>query len=508
MSLKKNVVANYLGQGWRALMGFIFIPAYIHYLGIESFALVGIYGMLQAWLALLDMGMRPTLGREMARFTAGRHDVQFVRDLLRSVVTVGLATVSIIAAGIFAASGWLAADWLTASRLPVEEVARAINWIGIVIACRFIENIYVHCMVGLQQQVTQNAVGAALATLRGLGVVGVLAWVSPTIEAFFVWQGLVSLLSIAVFSRLVYRILPKSPRPARFSWPALSHIWRFARGMLAITALALLLTQIDKILLSRWLTLEDFGYYALAAVVAIALKFVPGPVATAIYPRFTELATRVGGESALRALYHQVAQLVTVLMGSAALLLIAFAHPVLLVWTGNRVVADASAPILSVLALGTLLNGLMWIPHQLQLAYGWTALAIRTNAIAAACMVPLLFWLVPRYGAIGAAWAWVGLNLGYLAFTAQFMHRRLLVGEKWRWYFEDVATPLVAAAAVAAVCSWVIPADLGKAAQLFALLSTAVLILSAASLAAPRVREQVFRQLRTTSGSISGRTRR
>ncbi len=313
---------------------------------------------------------------------------------------------------------------------------------GIVVACRFIENIYVQCMAGLQQQVVQNAVGAVLATLRGLGVVGVLAWIAPTIEVFFVWQGLVSLLSIAVFSTLVYRILPESSRPARFSWPALSHIWRFAGGMLVISLLALLLTQVDKILLSRLLTLEALGYYLLAAMIATALRLIPGPITAAIYPRFTELATREDGEPALRALYHHVAQLVTVLMGSAALVLIAFSHPILMLWTGNRIVSDETAPLLSLLALGTLLNGLMWIPHQLQLAHGWTALAIRTNAIAVAVLVPFLFWLVPRYGAMGAAWAWLALNVAYLTVTAHFMHRRLLVGEKWRWYITDIAVPL------------------------------------------------------------------
>src|SRR5687768_5840638 len=136
VSLKKNVVANYLGQGWKALMGFVFIPVYIHYLGMESFALVGIFGMVQAWLALLDMGMKPALGREMARFSAGRHDAQFIRDLLRSVASVGLAIASVIAIGIWAVSDWLAADWLTAKRLPVDTVANAIAWMGIVVAFR------------------------------------------------------------------------------------------------------------------------------------------------------------------------------------------------------------------------------------------------------------------------------------------------------------------------------------------------------------------------------------
>jgi O-antigen/teichoic acid export membrane protein len=71
MTLRRNVAANYLGQGWTALMGLAFIPVYIRYLGIEAWGLVGFMAIMQAWLALLDMGLAPTLGREMARFYAG-----------------------------------------------------------------------------------------------------------------------------------------------------------------------------------------------------------------------------------------------------------------------------------------------------------------------------------------------------------------------------------------------------------------------------------------------------
>ena len=84
MSLKKNVIANYFGQGWQALMSLVFVPLYIKYLGMEAYGLIGIFAVLQAWLVLLDMGMKPAMAREMARFTGGAHNAQSIRDLLRS----------------------------------------------------------------------------------------------------------------------------------------------------------------------------------------------------------------------------------------------------------------------------------------------------------------------------------------------------------------------------------------------------------------------------------------
>ncbi len=505
MSLKKNVAANYFGQGWQALMGLAFIPLYIRYLGIEAYGLIGIFALLQAWLALLDMGMKPALGREMARFTGGAHNAQSIRDLLRSIELIGIVIAGGVALGIWAASGWLASHWVTAKNLPVEVVTHAFAVMGVVTALRFIENIYVSSIVGLQRQVLQNVVTSIMATLRGLGAVALLAWVSPTIEAFFLWQGLISTITVALFAGVVYRALPPSPLPARFSWPALIGIRRFAAGMLGITFLALLLTQIDKILLSRLLTLESFGYYALAGVVANALYLLAGPITAALYPRFTELATN-GDAAALRAVYHQGAQLVTVLMGSAAMLLMLFGDRVLRLWTGNPALAQKVAPLLAVLALGTLLNGLMQIPYQVQLAHGWTSLAIRVNILAVCLMVPAILWVVPAYGAIGAARVWVTLNAGYLVLAIPLMHRRLLPAEKWNWYRQDVAAPLAAAAATAFLCRWVMPHNLNRLGEFSVLLMTASWVLIAAVWAAPRVRHQLARHLPGRIRSLSART--
>jgi O-antigen/teichoic acid export membrane protein len=96
MELKRNLIANYLGQGWVAIMGLAFIPIYIKFLGIEAYGLIGLFALLQAWLALLDMGMTPTLGREMARFTGGSHTAQSIRDLLRSIEIIALGIAVLI----------------------------------------------------------------------------------------------------------------------------------------------------------------------------------------------------------------------------------------------------------------------------------------------------------------------------------------------------------------------------------------------------------------------------
>jgi len=501
-SLKRNVIANGVGQGWRAVMNLAFVPLYIKYLGIEAYGLIGIFALLQTWLTLLDMGMKPALSREMARFSGGAHDAQSIRDLLRSVEIVGAGIAGAIALGIWAASRWLASDWLRVENLPVAAVARAFTVMGLVTALRFMEDIYVSCLAGLELQVQQNVVVAFMATARGLGSIAILAWVANTIEAFFLWQGAVSLMTVAVFMALVHRTLPRAPKPARLSGAALRGIWRFAAGMMLITCLSLLLTQSDKLLLSRLLTLKAYGYYTLAVVVANGLAMLQGPITSAFYPRFTALVT-LGNEASSCAIYHRGAQLTTVLVGSAAMVVIVFRDSVIQLWTGDPTLVRNVAPVMAVLALAMLLNGLMSIPYQMMLAHGWTRLVIQVNVVAVSILVPAIIWVVPRYGAIGAAWISVMQNAGYVIFAISLMHRRLLRGEKWRWYRQDVAIPLAAATGVALLGRALVPDHLGRIAEFAALFLISGSVLLGSAIAAPEIRHQLIRRRPTTLNPLA-----
>jgi O-antigen/teichoic acid export membrane protein len=494
LSLKANVIANYFGQGCRAIMGIAFVPLYIKYLGIESYGLIGFFAILQGSLGLLDLGMKPALGREMARFTAGALDAQSIRNLLRSVEVVSLIIALAIAVCIFGASRWLASDWLTATALPIATIAHALTAMGALCALRFIENIYVSSIVGLQRQVLESIISSSMATLRSLGAVAVLAWVSPTIEAFFIWQCIVSLITVPIFSYFVYRSLPSVPHGGRFSWVAVVGIWRFAAGVMAITLLALLLTQIDKILLSRLLPLKVFGFYALAGALANSLYMLASPISGAFYPQFTALATQ-GNSNALQRAYHQAAQLSSVVTGAAAVVLIVFADTVLSAWTGNPILTQQVAPLVQVLAFGTLLNTLMGIPYQMQLAHGWTELTIRINIVAVVLLVPAIFLVVPTYGALGAAWIWVALNIGYLVVAVYLMHRRLLPLEKWRWYGQDVLAPLLAAASIALLCRGAVPNPTSRIGEVGLLMLASVCVFLSAALVSPLVRVQLQRHL-------------
>ena len=301
----------------------------------------------------------------------------------------------------------------------------------------------------------------------------VLAFVAPTIKAFFAWQGVVSVITVATFAIKTYQWLPEGTHRAHFNAQGLKRVRAFAGGMAATTLLSLLLTQMDKLLLSKLLPLQEFGYYALATSVAGALYFLVSPLSTAASPRLTELVAR-SDHTLLIASYHRTSQWMAAIIIPPALVMAVFAAPLLWAWTGDAALTQHAAPLLAVLALGTMCNGFMYIPYMAQLAHGWTGLAVRVNIVAVALIVPAIFWAVPRYGAIGAAWAWLALNAGYVTLAIHFMHYRLLPNEKGRWYRDAIFKPLIAGASITLLVKLAWPLAAGR------ILTALLLILTAA----------------------------
>jgi len=184
------------------------------------------------------------------------------------------------------------------------------------------------------------------------------------------------------------------------------------------------------------------------------------------------------------------------LCGSVAIVIIMFSETFLRLWTQDPELSQRNATLVSLLMLGNLLNVFMWMPFSIQLAYGWTSLAIRINIIAITIIVPAILWVTPRFGAEGAAWVWISLNTGYVLIGIHFMHHKILTKEKWLWYGQDKLQPLFAAATVASAFAWAMPESLTVPVQLIWLLLAITITILTSAFAAPHVRALLLAEAR------------
>lgn len=498
-SVRGNIAANYAGQAWTAIMSLAFVPVYIRHLGMEAYGLIGVFAMLQVWLSLLDLGLTPTLGREMARPLEHRADVERLWSLLRSVEVAVAGIGAATAIALAAASGWLASAWLTVEALPLRSVASACALMGVVTGLRFLENAYRSSVAGLQRQVSLNVATGLLATIRSAGAAAIVVWVSRDIQTFFLWQVLVSLLSVVVLRALVVHSMPPSEGSPKFGWASLAGVGRFSAGTFGISLLGFMISQTDKLVLSKVLPLSAFGTYSLAAALAAYVRLFAASIDQAVFPRLVALHES-GREDELARFYHRATQLSVVLMGGIGAGLGIFGDHFLLAWTRDPDLTAAAYPLLWLLLLGMVANGLLNGPYYLQMAAGWTSMLLKTNIVVALVFVPALIWVASAHGGIGAAAAWAAVNLVYLIVVVTLMHRRLLPREKWQWYLRDVGRPLGAALLCGLLLKGVLPPPRTPGMSALLAVTGCLVTLAAAALAADHTRHAatslVFRRTR------------
>lgn len=492
MSTRANLVANVAGRVWAALMSFAFVPIYIRFMGIEAYGLVGFFASLLAIFFVLDMGLSTTLNREMARVHPSDDGVAAARTLLRTLEIIYWTLGVAICLLVIVASPWIAGRWLNSSKLQLDQVTMAVRLMGLTLMLRWPVSLYQGALMGLRRHVGLNIATSLAASLAGVGAVVVLWFVSASITAFFAWQAVAAAVQIALLYRLTWRGVSLQRHRPRFSAAALRGILRFSAGVTGITLLSVVLTQLDKVLLVKLLPLEQFGYYALAGAIAAVLTTAAGAIHGAIFPAIANL-TATGRTEELKSLYHRSAQLVSLAVIPAGITLALFSRELLALYTGNAILADRTAPLLSLLTVGNIFLSLMILPLALQLAAGWTQLSVWKNVVAVAAFVPLLFFLVGRYGAAGAAMVWIMLTLGYFLLEIPIMHRRLLRTEKWRWYLVDVGTPFVVSSFVLGSARLLLPTDLSAYVTAGFVLLAAATALGGSALAVPLGREQVHR---------------
>ncbi len=449
MSLKRNFSYGCINSVWTTLLSIVMVPLYIKYLGTESYGLIGFFVTTQILLQLLDLGLSSTLNREVARCsTAG--DMQEARNLLHTLAVVYWAMAPVIAIIVFLVAPLLAKYWLQPEHLPQSTVINAIMLMGLSIACRWPSGLYGGALMGLQKIALLSSFGSIVATISSLGAICILAFVSPTIEAFFIWQASVGFVSVIVLRFITWREMNHGDRHSQFSLESLRRIWRFSAGMSAIAIAAAVLMQIDKVLLSRLLSLEDFGKYCLAWVIANGLYVLLIPIFNVIYPRFTTLVAK-GDTEVLMGLYRLVTRLLTSILFPLAVLVGVFAEDILYLWTRNESLAMEVAPIARLLLIGSAINGVMIFPYALQLAYGAIRMSLKICLILIIITVPMTVYLAQMFGTLGGAYSWVIMTSIYL-FMGSFLTYRLMLKEiGMSWLMWDVLIPLISSILVLSI---------------------------------------------------------
>ena len=244
---------------------------------------------------------------------------------------------------------------------------------------------------------------------------------------------------------MMYRVLPRSHVRLLPEWTAMSSMLPIAGPMAFIAGMWIFLTQIDKLILSKILSLEDYGYFTLAVAVASGLLALMSPLNQVLQPRITILAAQ-GKIETLQNLYRLSTQFVTAMFLTIGGTLAFFAEPILFAWTGDPQATKVAAPILFWYGLANALIGILVLPFMVQFALGYLRLHVIGNVLLVLTLLPTLIYASVTQGGIGAGFTLFVARLLFLLLWIPQVYRRLMPNLVFSWYLHDLGPTSLAVA--------------------------------------------------------------
>ncbi|HCP99122.1 MAG TPA: polysaccharide biosynthesis protein [Pseudoalteromonas sp.] len=450
MSLKKNIIANYASQLYVTGVGILILPLYIKYMGAEAYGLVGFFTMLQAFFAMLDLGLTPTIGRETARYHGGSMCALKYRQLLRALTVIFIFIAVVGGVGLWLFAGTIATSWLTVETLSLNVVTFAIQVMAISVALRWLCGLYRGVVTGSEKLVWLSIFNVFIASLRFVAVF-ISMWLygyTPTV--FFIHQLVVAVIELLGLWIMAQFLIPNKAliaKPIGWSFKPIKPILSFALTIAFTSSVWVLVTQTDKLILSGILPLEEYGYFTLAVLVAGGIMVISGPVSSAIMPRMARLHAE-NRHAELISVYRNCTQLVSVIAGSASITLVVTAKPLLIAWTGDLHLAEQAAPVLRLYAAGNLFLCIAAFSYYLQYAKGNLRYHLLGNLGLVIILIPSVIFAATHFGALGAGYVWLTMNALFLFGWVAYVHHKLEPGLHFKWLVKDcllVYCPVIAA---------------------------------------------------------------
>ena len=472
-----------IGGGWNGLLIVLATPWYVSLLSMEGYGLLGFWLMMQVMLSLCDLGLGATLIREFADSSGKKNSGEYRRNLLRTLeyvywpMAVSLTVVLLFFADL------IATNWLKFNMLSTEHVAYSLKLMGLALGLQFPCALYSSGLAGLQSQGIMNFLQMVGNSLRYGGGVAILFW-RPDPLWFFGMQACVAGIQTIATRVVLWRMISVEgirQSPPVFQLVLLLRLWRFSTGMALTMMSGVLLANVDRLILSKLVSVEELGKYALAFTATGLLQMGIQPFYRAYFPRFAELIAKSDSVK-LREEYYQGCRLVSCIVIPVAMIGWLFAPEIFMMWVGG----DDKTIVLVFrwLLLGIASAGLMWLPAAFQQAHGWTRLHATMIAGALCLGGPSLFWTINKWGAAGATAVWVLHGVSDVTLGLWLMHKRLLPGEFMFWYRRVVLPPFFCSLPIVWLSWWLKPSGLDSwsnaawlgITSLFLIISTLVLM--------------------------------
>lgn len=429
--LSKNIIYNFIGQGLLLVLGFISVKFIFKQLGEDALGIIYFTSMMNAVIcAVLEMGICSTTVREIS--SKLKTEPEYINDLIQTFSLFYWIAYALLGITIFFMAPVMVEKWINLKTMNVTTAVSILRILGITSIIALPKSFYASIFRGLQRMEFNNFIDVFTTALQQIGTILIIALNGNLFQVVYWFAGCYIL---RVFIYIIVSASFFSPKvlcPA-YSSAIIKKNWHFASRMMATTIISTVHTQIDKIIISKFMPVGVLGYYSLAYANVSKGTMLTNAVSQAAYPAFSELY-QARNHVALMSKYRKMQDMLCFGMAPIFAAIPFVALPLFSYILNENIAKQLLLPIIF-LCLAFYMNGTLNVPYVFSLAAGKPDIAARLNFYELFFTPPVSVIMIYFFGLPGAGFSFVFYHIVAYIFGVPMICADCLKISVKEWYF-------------------------------------------------------------------------
>ncbi|MEZ9923953.1 hypothetical protein BCV02_01455 [Vibrio breoganii] len=415
---------------YTAAVSIVLLPILLEHLGSEQYGLIGAFVVIQACIQILDAGISGTLTRQSIITQVNYVSFElFIKKAELVFVYFLCLTVAIAYVG-FELSNLFAKGWFN-SELPESLLKQCATLMFLIISIRFFQGPFKSILLSFEKHRLLSTIDIVYATINGPMIVFLLLYYNGDVSDYLILQLIavfivlcwIAVCTIRTTSEKLSLLRERIKADDSLVETSLASLIKFGFKLSILSILWVIVNQSDKVVLTTYMPLKDYAFYAIALSLIGLLSIFTSTMIQTVRPRFTSLFNSENHLDMERLLKNSAINLVSILT-PLVVFLIAFGHNVIELWTGNSQASQQVMIYLPYLLTGSFFVALSEFSFIILYAKGDLTAHTKFYSLASMIIIPLNIYVASKYLGEGSAKLFMLVNASiFLTWSMYNLHR-------------------------------------------------------------------------------------
>lgn len=398
----KNVSFNFIGYIYPMLLAFVVAPITVNKLGVRSYGLYVFISTAISLIGLLDLGVSTAVSKFLANYNA-TNSKEKIHSLIGSANSI-FSLMGIAGCALFFAAAFWGHFFISTATIGYDNYQLAFIFAGLLFLTSSLNGIYSIIPNALGRFDLSTKVGLVTITLQQISIV-VTVLLNYSIATIFAIQFIIAIIG-GLLSRYISRLLIPN-LSFSFAWNKIEirNFYKFGITVFTNNIAGSSLTYLDRMIIPFLLGPSNLTYYSLPGNITSKTPGLVNTLSSTLFP-MTAHFDSLGDTERIKTLYVRSTRLLLIIATAITISIVSFPNEILKYWI-NEEVANKASSVLVILAFTSLILSILSPISNLLLGLGKLKSLTKTSFVMATTNAILLLILVPKFGIVGAAWAYL-----------------------------------------------------------------------------------------------------